>query len=882
MPLPILATKIAVPPRRAGIVARERLDERLSEGLHRRLTLVSAPAGFGKTTLVADWASRCGSPVAWLSLDEADRDPAQFVTDLVAALRTVAPEAGEAVLPALELPQPPAVASVLANVVNDLAAAPADFVLVLDDLHAVDARAVDDALAFLIDHAPGRMHLLIATREDPALPLARLRAAAELVELRAADLRFTTDESTSFLNETMDLRLSAANVSTLEATTEGWIAGLQLAAVSLRGESDPAAFIRSFSGSHRFVLDYLVEEVLGRQPAAVTAFLLRTSILDRLCGELCDAVTFDPATPGRQTLELLERTNLFVVPLDDERRWYRYHHLFRDLLAQRLSQAEPPPAIDELQLRASRWYEDNGFEVEAFRHAAAGHDVERAARLIEGKGLPLYLRGALAPIVDWLSSLPDETLDAWPNLRVVYATVLLGSGHTAGIEEMLDRAESIVRTRVGTNAPDQETRSLLGRLASVRVFVALSRHQADRMIAESKRALEYLPEDDLPGRSAVAGTLGYAYEVLGDRAAAKKAYAEALPLSRATGSRFGEMVAVLGLAGIEERDTDLRAAAATYEEAVGLAADLPYPIIAEAHLGLARIAYEWNHLTTAWQRAQRSLEFAGQLENTDRTAASQVMLARVKLAEGDIDGAERILGDAERSIRELPFVREGPNVAAVRAELCLRGRDLEGAERAASEFDLAAVRARVFLARGEAAGALAVLEPYRSRAEARGWADERLQALVLEALASRAAGDVDRALAVLSEVLESAAREGYIRLFVDEGPAMARLLREAAPGPHRRYVLALLAAFDEPTTAEPSPGPPGGLASAGMEPLTKRELELVELIAEGLSNQEIADRLFLSPQTVKVHVRNIYSKLGANSRTQAVARARSSGILPGS
>jgi LuxR family maltose regulon positive regulatory protein len=479
VPAPILATKLYIPPSRRSLVLRPRLVERLDGGLAagHRLTLVSAPAGSGKTTLVSDWVAGCGRPAAWLSLDEGDSEPSRFLAYLVAALQTVAPGVGDGLLAVLQSPQPPPPESTLTARLNELAAIPGDLVLVLDDYHVLDARPVDDALAFLVEHLPPRLHLVIATREDPALPLARLRARGQLTELRAADLRFTPSEAAAFLNEVMGLDLSADEVGALEDRTEGWIAGLQLAALSLQGRADAAGFITSFAGSHHFVLDYLVEEVLGRQPQAVQAFLLRTSILDRLCGPLCDAVLLDASAPGQETLEYLDRANLFIVPLDNERRWYRYHHLFADLLRQWLGQnAVSSGGVDADHLRASEWYEANGLEIEAFQHAAAGHDVERAERLMGGKGMPLHFRGTLVPILHWLGSLPTAVLDARPSLWVTYAQALLSSGQNTGIEPKLQAAERALQDA----RTDDRTRDLLGRIASVRALLAWSPHRPRR------------------------------------------------------------------------------------------------------------------------------------------------------------------------------------------------------------------------------------------------------------------------------------------------------------------------------------------------------------------------------------------------------------------
>jgi ATP/maltotriose-dependent transcriptional regulator MalT len=468
MPTPILATKLYIPPPRPQVVLRPRLMGRLNEGLHCKLTLISAPAGFGKTTLVGEWVNQKAehgrrkdesvettqpssftlhpSKVAWLSLDEGDSDPTRFLIYLVAALQTlalskvegIAPNIGAGLLGVLQSPQPPPTESILTALLNEITTIPDDFVLVLDDYHLVDAKPVDVALTFLVEHLPPQMHLVIATREDPQLPLARLRVQGHLIELRAADLRFTPSEAAGFLNQVMGLNLSAEDIAALEARTEGWIAGLQLAALSMQGHQDAAGFIKSFTGSHHFVLDYLVEQVLQRQSASVQDFLLRTSILDRLCGPLCDAVLLAPSGSGQAALEYLEHANLFIVPLDDERRWYRYHHLFADLLRQRLQQSlvsssgDEGRGVAELHIRASEWFEDNGLELEAFQHAAAANDVERAARLMEGRGMPLHVRGALVPVLNWLESLPRTVLDGRPILWVMYAGALTTAGQTAG------------------------------------------------------------------------------------------------------------------------------------------------------------------------------------------------------------------------------------------------------------------------------------------------------------------------------------------------------------------------------------------------------------------------------------------------------------------
>ena len=877
---PILATKLYIPPSRRSVVLRPRLVERLNEGLAActKLTLVSAPAGFGKTTLVGEWVADCGRPVAWLSLEEGDSDLDRFLAYLIASLQTVAPGIGAGVLTVLRSPQPPPLESTLTALLNDVATIPSDVVLVLDDYHVLDARPVDDALAFLVEHLPPQVHLVIATREDPALPLARLRARGQLTELRAADLRFTASEAAAFLNQVMNLDLSAEEIAALEARTEGWIAGLQLAAISLQGREDAAGFFASFTGSHHFVLDYLIEEVLQRQPDPVQAFLLRTSILDRLCGPLCDAVLLDASAPGQETLEYLERANLFIVPLDSDRQWYRYHHLFADLLRQRRRQtAVSSGGVDEDHLRASAWFEASGLEIEAFQHAAAGHDVERAERLIEGGGMPLHFRGALAPILHWLESLPTTVLDARPSLWVTYAQVLLGSGQTTGVEPKLQAAERVL--------PDawtgDRTRDLVGRIASVRALLVWGPHQVETIIAQSRRALEYLHPGNLPFRTAAALTLGHAYVLLGERSGARQALSEVTAISAASGNTFYEILGSIGLGYIQELDNQLVLAAETFRHALELAAGLPFPFVCEAHLGLARVHYQWNDLDAARQHGEQSIQLARQIADTDRPVAWEVLLARLALARGDAAGAAAILAEADRAARQHDFVLQVPEVAAAQVLAFLRLGDVAAAAHVAQAKDLPLSQARVLLAQGDPTAALAVLEPYRRRMAEKAWADEELKALVLLAVALDAHGERAEAVEVLDEALAVAEPGGFIRIFVDEGAPMARLLHQAlSQGVHPDYVRHLLAVFPASGREQAASSRAAAAGISLAEPLSSRELEVLDLIAAGLTNQQIAARLYVSLHTVKSHARNIYAKLGVSSRTQAAANGRALGLLP--
>jgi LuxR family maltose regulon positive regulatory protein len=887
MPTPILATKLYVPPPRPRAVPRPHLIERLNEGLALgcRLTLVSASAGFGKTTLLSTWVAGCGRPVAWLSLDEGDNDPARFLTYLVAALQTLAPTVGEGVLAALESPRPPHTESLLTELLNEIDAVPEPFILVLDDWHAIDSEPVDRVLAFIVDHLPPRMHLVIATREDPALSLSRLRARGRLSELRAADLRFTAAEAAEFLNQVMGLNLSAEDVAALETRTEGWIAGLQLAALSMRGHQDSAGFIQSFTGSHRFVLDYLLEEVLHQQSEGIQTFLLRTSILDRLCGPLCDAVLGSPAASGQDTLEYLERANLFIVPLDSERRWYRYHHLFGELLLQRLGQTLAPLETAALHIRASEWYELNGLALAAFHHATKAGDVERAERLIEARKMGLHYRSVATPVLAWLGSLPKTILDARPRLWVRSATLALMAGQIARVEERLQGAEaafSAQRVSQGTG-PDAETRDLFGQMACARAVLALTRYDTETMIAQARLAREYLLPENLIYRFDASWVLGSAYLFLGDRAAAAEASLEGIALSRQNGHVFSMILATANLARVQELENELHQAAASYRQVLELAGEHPQPNAGESQLGLARIHYQWNDLKAAEQHGEAALRLLRQFDpRIDRFIRAEVFLARLQLARADVAGAAALLAETERTVRHNNYALRIPDVAEAQVLVLLRQGALEEASRLAAAHELPRSQARVHLAQGDPAAALALLGPLRLRLEARNWQDERLQVLVLQALVLREQGEKARAVSLLGEALALAEPGGYIRLFVDEGAPMARLLAEAAAqGMMPDYVARLRAAFDAEERARLGvpDSPPTPPLQSTIEPLSARELEVLRLVAQGLSNREISQRLYLALSTVKGHNLQIFGKLQVQRRTEAVARARELGLL---
>ena len=868
MAVPILVTKLYTPPLRPQSVPRQRLIDKLNAGAGRKLTVISAPAGFGKTTLVSAWLAGREQPAAWLSLDEGDNDPMRFLGCLVAALQTVDKTLGQGTARALQTPQPPPISALIPLILNDLAFHSQPFVLVLDDYHTLDAKPIDEALALLVEHLPSQLRLVILTREDPPLPLARLRARGQLSELRAPDLRFTHEEASEFLNQFMGLTLSPENIAALENRTEGWIAGLQLAALSIQGQSNVDDFIQTFSGTHHFVLDYLLEEVLHRQPEHIQTFLLRTSILNRLCGPLCETVFAASDNPAQSTLETLERANLFIIPLDNERRWYRYHHLFGELLRQRLGQTLGQTAIDDLHIRASAWYEKNGLLVEAFQHATAAGDIKRAEGLIDHPGMMLHFRSVASIILDWLASLPISVLRARPWLLVRWCTLGLVAGQTSGMVERLLIAEQALQNF--SNLPN--LRDLLGQIACARATLALTRYDPETMIVQAQRALEYLSPENLTFVFTAHWALSRAYLFQGRRAIAAQSCQESLSICERSGDIFSTTLALATLGEIQFVDNQLPQAAETYQRLLPLFGDHPLPTAGDVCLHLAKIYYEWNDLANAQAYGQKSLELTHLYDKViDRFILSEVFLARLELAEDDAENAIARLTRIAQSARQPHFIHRLPDVAETQVAILLKQGQAAKAEKLAWQFDLPLSQVRVHLALGNPSAALARLEPLRQQAERQNWPDEQLKIMVLQSLAFQASGANQQARQTLSEALALAEPGGFIRLFVDEGESMRALLAKIratlkSGQPLSRYLEKLFSAFAS------SPLRAGEL-------LTPRELEILRLISAGHSNQEIGQRLFLALDTVKGHNRRIFDKLQVQRRTEAIARARELGLV---
>lgn len=875
MTMPILMTKLYIPELRSTNIPRSYLLEKLNGGLHRKFTLVSAPAGFGKTSLVSEWVRDVGRPVAWFSLDERDNDLTRFLIYFCTALKAIDSEIGVGTLARLESSPTPPIELTLIALVNEIAQKSKDFIFVLDDFHVIDSSMVENVIAFLLEHQPPQMHLVMTTREDPRLRLSQLRARNELTELRIKDLRFTSSETAGFLNNTMELKLPQAEIDILETRTEGWIVGLQLAALSLQGHSDKTQFIESFSGSNQYVLDYLLEEVMQQQPEDIQTFLLCTSILDRLCGSLCDAIIPDSSNSGQEKLEYLERTNLFLIPLDNERHWYRYHYLFADLLRQRLlrdSTGFSTEDVNALHTQASIWYEANGLELEAFQHAIEINDIERAERLIESQSTPLYLRGIVKPILHWLESLPHHILDAHPALWVAYASTLLLTGQHTSVEQKLNEAENALQN----TELDDTAQDIMGRIASMQATLAVIQNDIEAIISHSNDALERLHPENLPIRIASHWTRGYAYQLQGNHRLARNAYQEVLQLSESDEKSFYVIVATISLGQLQELDNQLHQASESYQGAIKLSGEPPHPIVSEAYLGLTRINYQWNDFESAEEYGQQCYELLQHMDSTDTTASYKVFLAYLHLSRKDFTSANDVLVEAETFVRQNNFMFRLPDIVEAQVHVLIHRDNLTTALQLTETHNLPTSQARIYLAQKKASRALQILIPFIQKAKETGLQSEHLKGLVLQAVVYNALGKIDTALEVLDESLALAKHGGFIRMFVDEGSSMAQLLQIAhSKGLRQDYVRKLLFAFSLPIAEQSAVSQTSQL----IDPLSQREIEVLQLIARGLTNQEIADQLYLSLHTVKVHARNIYSKLAVKNRTQAVAQAKALGIL---
>jgi len=899
--LHLLTTKISVPPVRLNMVTRPQLMQRLNAAVGDILTLIVAPAGWGKTTLLSAWAASVLA-LAWVSLDAGDNDPIRFWTYIIAALNRLHPGVGETPLALLYASSSPPIEAVLTSQLNALFQLPMETVLVLDDYHLIESQSIHDALTYLVEHLPANAHLVLASRSDPLLPLARLRARGALTELRAANLRFTSEETTAFLTEVMGLPLSAEEVAALEARTEGWIAGLHLAALSLQGRHDVAGFITAFTGSHRYVVDYLVEEVLLRQPEEVQIFLLQTCLLDRLSGSLCDAVR--ERDDSRRLLEQVERTNLFLISLDDERQWYRYHHLFAEALRSRLQQLQPT-VVSELHRRASGWFEQHELFDEAVTHALAVPDVELAARLIEQYAHFTNFPSQFQILLGWLNRLPDALVRAYPSLCIMHAITLMLTHQLEKSSARLQDAERCLEEEM----PAEQRRTLLGQLAAFRSQLARLVGDHERCVPLAQQALELLPETEemsltLMLRASALVTAANAYLVDGDMTPTAEHLVETTAASvRALGNLPTTMRSISNLARLQVLQGRLRLAADTIERATQLAPEHGglQALINGADYYLIRgdLLREWNQFDSAEQQLMQGIDLVKETATADAEMIMRgyLALARLQQARGQSTWARETLDAFALVSRQRGFApRLVAQGAAVRAQMELAQGDLLAAIHWADTSGLSVndelsylreqeyltlVRVRIAQGRVQPDGpflseALVLLERLREDAEAKLRMRSVLEILLLRALALQAQGDRTGTLIALRRALILAEPEGYMRLFLDEGAPMAALLRQAythkiAP----TYVATLLQAGSEPLATSL----PLQRTSPLIEPLTGREREVLGLLMDGASNDEIAHRLVISLNTVKKHVFNICSKLGVQSRTQAVVRAKALELL---
>ena len=903
----LLATKFHVPSR--GVVPRPRLLSSLAKAIGRGLTLVCTPAGFGKSTLLGDFARQSRHPTAWLSLDTGENDPSRFWRYVAAALDGVRPGIGQQVAPLLHGLQTPPLDEVVTVVINDLSALPSgdQIVFVLDDFHLITAPAVLDSVGLLLHRLPPGLRLALVTRTDPPLPLARLRASGQLAELRSADLRFTLEETAAFLAEIAGADVPASAVVQLHERTEGWAAGVQLAALSLRGNPDPAGFVATFCGSHRYVMDYLTEEVLARQTEDVVSFLLETSVLERLCGPVCDALT--GRTDGQETLERLDAAGLFLIPLDEERQWWRYHQLFADLLRVRLQHERGERARD-LHRAAATWHEAHGFPDEAVRHAAAAGEVAWAARLVELNVEGLLRRSEGATLGGWLSTLPAETLRTRPRLGLARAVKAAVESDPKKLDSLLADAEGAFAT-IGDepHKPSVERRmsvltNIPAAISFLRADLARLMGDADAAVAADETALGYLSEHDWLLSSHVRWNLGVAEWLRGHLGRAERSLAGVFAERRAAGEGYLAMRVAYDLGHVQRARGRLGAALDTYR--LGLLTcsqgGRELPAAGMAHIGLATLLYERGELDAALDHAVRGVSLGRHLAFTQPMATGLATLAWICQAQGDASGALDAMEEAQ-GVGVSPDVVALMNpVPALRARLLLARGEIDEAADWVGERGLAIdqpsypreleylVLVRVLLAQQEYDRTLGLVRMLRSRASNQRRTNSVIELQALEALALAAGGDESAALAILSEALGLALPEGYVRVFVDEGTPMAQLVGKLASAQlSGRIELPddvsaddlerLRRAFGDGSTARRRPDRTDAADTGVVEPLTGREMQVLGLMAVGMSNQEIADELVVVLDTVKKHVGHIFDKLGAANRTQAVARARVMGLV---
>lgn len=893
---PLLRTKFFVPSIQSTWVTRSRLSEQINMGLNKALTLVIAPPGYGKTTLISRWLRETKISSTWLSLDEDDNDPVRFLQCFITALQKIVPTLQSDLLSVLQGRQAAQYMALMNLLINEISEHAPPFILILDDFQTLQSQPVLEMFVRLIERIPSQMHIMLLSRSDPPIPLSRLRVRNQVIEIRAEQLRFTFKEITQFLNEAMALNLSSDDIAALEVRTEGWIAGLQLAAISMATAKDVHGFVTAFTGSHYYIMDYLAEEVLKLQSDTIRSFLLQSSILDRMCGPLCDGfVEADPtgSANGQTLLETLEQLNLFIVPLDNDRRWYRYHHLFADVLKRRLEMSKPQ-LLPDLYRRAARWHEQNGYIFDAIRYTLLAGDRDHAAHLVDQNGCQLLMRGEVVTLLHWIEAVePYSQTLAWIAIQKAWALCLTGQPDRAVGSFQI--AEQLISSEPATE--DRGTR--IGAITTARAYYANTQGETRLAVHYARQALDALPVSNdfsCSLRSAATSILGDASWLAGNLLEAQHAYSDAVLISQAAGNIHMLIIANANLAEILLEQGQLGEAARVYSETLRLA-KLPdgqiSPLIDRVYAGLSKIAYEWNHLEEATTYSQQCIEIAQRWENNESQSAGLIVSAEVEHACGQPEKAREAMDTVEQLISKHPLTPwRATSLKAALARMWIAQGDFERA------FDLVQksgitvdgiperdeisylqepyylILLHLYQSRGDQDATLVLSERMLQQLDGQKRIGKVVEILILRALAFSEKKEIDNALAVLEKAFSLAYPEKYVRVFLDEGEPIARLLYQAMS--HRRgagYATELLSAMGNHFG---SALPPAKLL---IEPLTQREVQVLELIETGCSNQEIATKFVISIPTVKRHISNIYAKLGVSSRTQAVMRGRELELL---
>lgn len=889
MKIPILATKLYIPMRSHKLVVRPQLIDRLNEGLHRKLTLISAPAGFGKTTLISDWIGDCQRPTAWLSLDEGDNNLIRFLSYLISSLQSLSPDIGDGLLSALQSNHPPTTESILTTLLNEITTSLDNFILVLDDYHVLDAEPIDDALTFLIEHQPPQMHLAITTREDPQLPLARLRVRGQMTELRVSDLRFTASEITEFINQVMNLNISADVIAILETRTEGWIAGLQMAAISMEGRTDTTSFIHAFTGSHRFVVDYLIEEILEHQPESIRNFLLQTSILERLSGSLCDTVT--GLINSSEMLETLVRRNLLIIPLDDNQQWYRYHHLFADALQAHLASKHPDQA-SQLHRRAGEWYKQNNLPFDAIRHYFTAEDSVQVARLLESVRPTMESSFQTATWYNWVKQIPDELIYVRPVLSAGYGWAALDVGDLEVAETRFQDAERWLEPTADKDemiiVDKAEFESLSASIATARAYRAMALGDTSATVSYAKQALSLLPDGEQRWREPASSLLGLAYWGRGELEEAHETLTQFMANMRHSGNISDVISVTFILADILRGMGRLREAITLFQQSLKLALNQgePYPLgTADLYRGISELECEQGDSDSAEQYLILAERLDQRIALPNWQCRLKVSQALIKESQGEFEAALDLLDEAELLYIRIPLPEIRP-INALKARLQIKtGQLIEASAWVHStglsvEDDLSYVRefehitfVRVLIAQYRSRHdidfirtGMILIERLLQEAEAGRRTRAIIELRILEALIYQALDDMPQAFASLEHALTLAEPEGYVQIFVAEGITLRELLQDIVKqGIATNYVNHILNRFEKPDIKSP----PRQLINS----LSNRELDVLRLLASDLSGPEIADELMISLNTLRTHTKNIYSKLDVNSRRIAVRRA---------